>query len=191
MLSNIASEEENHIQAIMKKNCIWQAVISMAYGSQWDVRKEALWTLTNIVTKGTTRHVHSIANHHGIHALCYYLDSPRDVTVLLNVLEAIEKILKVDKINSPFKTTFCSRGGLEGLEKLLSHANDDVYELANKIMEAFFDWEEEEEDQNLVPTTIADDSAFQFGAPKQLFPEQGHSKMITQFDFGDNSNMEH
>ena len=54
--------------------------------------------------------------------------------------------------------------GLEKIEALQNHTNNDIYEKAMRILEQYFGLEDEE-DQNLAPGMDASGSQFTFGPP--------------------------
>jgi importin subunit alpha-2 len=62
--------------------------------------------------------------------------------------------------------TIESCGGLDAIEDLQQHGNEDVYNMAQGLIDVFFNAEEEEEVENLAPETQANDAGqnfFQFG----------------------------
>ena len=192
MLSNIAADNTTHKQAIITNSTIWKKVIEMAIHSAWEVKMEALWVVTNLITKGNDKQVHMVGSCGGIEALCNYIKAPRDLTVLQNVLDAIEKTLQLDqKVPShPFFETFWQYDLPDHLEELLNHTDKKVYDVAVYILTTYFKLDDDdEEDQNIAPPAVANDSAFAFGAPKELFPDCRSPKI--RFDFGDCTNMEH
>lgn len=93
-----------------------------------------------------------------------------DLKVITVCLEALENILKVGEAEKNLGHTgdenlyaemIDEAGGLEKIENLQSHDNNDIYQIAVKILENF--WAEEDEavanDENHAPQ-----SSFQFGS---------------------------
>ena len=62
--------------------------------------------------------------------------------------------------------------GMDKLETLQSHANDEIYQRAVKILESYFGLEDEEV-QGIQPQVAEDGSAFQFGGQGAGAPEGG------------------
>ena len=94
--------------------------------------------------------------------------------------QGIENILKLgeeDKEKSGAEMNDFSRlveeaDGMEKLETLQSHANDEIYQRAVKILESYFGLEDEEV-QGIQPQVAEDGSAFQFGGQGAGAPEGG------------------
>merc|ERR1712048_1038232 len=117
-----------------------------------------------------------------IRPLCDLLtvNDPKIVTI---ALEGLENILKVGEEES--KATgqpnaiaiFVSEAeGLNKIEDLQQHSNNDIYEKCIKILETYFGVEDEEEMSDLVPGMDGDQ--FTFSAPGTMNEHQ-------TFDFGD------
>jgi hypothetical protein len=62
--------------------------------------------------------------------------------------------------------------GLEKIENLQTHDNNEIYEKAVKILETY--WLEEDEDQNLAPGTEAA-QGYSFGARQAAAPPGGYN----------------
>ena len=94
--------------------------------------------------------------------------------------QGIENILKLgeeDKEKSGAEMNDFSRlveeaDGMDKLETLQSHANDEIYQRAVKILESYFGLEDEEV-QGIQPQVAEDGSAFQFGGQGAGAPEGG------------------
>ena len=70
-----------------------QHVIEMATSAEWEVRKEAIWVISNIATGGNANQVMSVVEAGAIDAVCRVL-SVNDTKMLLVALDAIDQILK-------------------------------------------------------------------------------------------------
>lgn len=108
---------------------------------------------------------------------------PRIVTVCLEGLENILKIGEADKENGQngginiYAQMIDDCEGLDKIENLQSHDNNEIYEKAVKILEKY--WVEEDEDQNPVDGGDANqgDGGFSFANGKPNVPPGG-------FNFG-------
>jgi hypothetical protein len=120
-----------------------------------------------------------------IKPLCDLLgvSDPRVVTV---ALEGLENILRVgDQLKklpgssgqNPYAQAVEDAEGLDKIEMLQEHQNEDLYEKAVQILEQFFDVEEGE-DQNLAPALDMAQGTYAFGAPQ---PQAGG---FNNFNFG-------
>jgi hypothetical protein len=111
-----------------------------------------------------------------------------DATILCATLDAIERVLDVsDRQGLTYGRIFDEYNGIESLESLQEHPSEDVYNKTIKIIETYFNTDEEE-DENLAPETT-DNGTFGFGAPspKQLFAGNAPADTMT-FSFGQVSN---
>ena len=95
-----------------------------------------------------------------------------------SALRAITQVLEVGEreANQAYDKLIDEYNGVEYLESLQEHADDEVYQTALRIIERFFG-DEDGEDENLAPATTAS-GTFAFGAPgfsstprKQLFQD--------------------
>ncbi len=57
--------------------------------------------------------------------------------------------------------------GLNKIEELQQHSNNDIYEKCIKILETYFGVDEEEEMANIAPEMAEDGNQFAFSAPTQ------------------------
>ena len=94
-----------------------------------------------------------------------------DARIVAVALEALENILKVGACDMQeggagaaniYAHLVDEAEGLEKIETLQHHPNNDIYEKAVKIMESYFGLEEEE-DQNLAPEIDERSGAYAFG----------------------------
>ena len=120
-----------------------------------------------------------------IKPLCDLLICPdaRIVTVCLEGLENILKVGEADKENGQngginlYAQMIDESEGLDKIENLQSHDNNEIYEKAVKILEKY--WVEEDEEQNLADGADANqgDGGFSFANGKPNVPPGG-------FNFG-------
>ena len=162
LISNIAAGNHSQITKLISRPDILSVVIQLVHSAEWDVRKEATWVLSNIATGGEDAHVHALVELGSINALVEII-SVADPKILLVVLDAIESILRVGcKTGRDYVGFVDECDGLDKIEMLQEHENEEVYEKAISIIEKYFGVEEGE-DQNLVPTVQGD--TFAFGLP--------------------------
>ena len=174
LLSNIAAGTKEQIGQLMSWNDIMTLVVDLVRDSPWDVRKEATWVVSNIATGGTDFHVQSLVEMGALTALCSILEC-NDSKITLVGLEAIESIFKVGDRSGKGETYIriaMEANGLDIIESLQEHENEDIYEKSVSIIETFFGVDDTAEDENLVPNTDGD--TFTFGVPN------GSNKMQDQ-----------
>lgn len=215
MLSNVVAVPECH-KKFIKATHLWPKVIEMA-GKDLNltVRYEAMWVLTNLITKGSLGKTFKLCNGYGtIAILVQYLCSTTDHALTTNVLEALDKILTVsdmDPSHDFMKQKFLDSEGLEIVEQLQLAKNFQVYKAASYILETHFDYvESEAEDQNIAPALAPDGQTFVFSERTQLVDEEkpaaalattttittpntnnkNNNSNIARVELGDHSNME-
>ncbi len=191
LASNIAAGTHDQITLLMQNTSLMFKLADIALNSTWEIKKEALWVLSNICTTGTDDHVKGLVQMSGLPPLAEVLSLKNaDATVLGATLDAIERILDVgERYNADYAKLFDECNGIDHLETLQEHPSNSVYQKTVKIIETYFG-EDEQDDENLAPATTAS-GTFGFGisSPKQLFPNEGHiaTTPIT-FQFGSVAN---
>jgi len=164
LLSNIAAGTHDQISAIMKTPRPLSLVVEAVKNAEWDVKKEATWVISNIATGGKDEHVMGLVELNAIEALCGVL-SVGDSKIVMIVLDAIEKILEVGvKVGKDYASLVDEAQGIDGIEALQEHANDDIYKKSISIIEKYFGVDEEQGDENVLPG-VGNDGQFVFGLP--------------------------
>ncbi|RLN55278.1 hypothetical protein BBJ28_00020096, partial [Nothophytophthora sp. Chile5] len=99
--------------------------------------------------------------------LCDLLEV-KDAKVVIVALEGLENILRVGEQQktgdlNEIATMIDEADGVNKIQALQYHANEDIYIKSMKIVESYFNGEEDAED-SLAPDTDANAQQFQFGA---------------------------
>lgn len=163
LLSNIAAGTKAQIGELMSKTAEMAAVIRASETEAWEIRKEAMWTLSNVATGGTDANIELLVELGGIGAVCGVLEMS-DARIVSIALEAVENILVAgDRMGRNYQCFVDEADGLDKIEGLQQHQNNDIYEKAVKIIENHFG-ADEVEDENLAPETN-EDGTFAFGLP--------------------------
>ncbi|XP_048230471.1 importin subunit alpha [Ricinus communis] len=176
-ISNITAGNVNQIQAIIDADLIGP-LIQLLQIAEFEIKKEAAWAISNATSGGTHEQIKYLVSQGCIKPLCDLLicPDPRIVTVCL---EGLENILKVGEAEKNLGNTgdanlyaqmIDEAEGLEKIENLQSHDNNDIYEKAVKILETY--WLEEDEDEALAPAD-ASQSGFHFGGNEVPAPSGG------------------
>ena len=169
------------LQAVIDANII-PPLVSLLGTAEFDIKKEAAWAISNATSGGTHDQIKYLVNQGCIKPLCDLLTCP-DPRIVTVSLEGLENILKVgeqekDVGNSGGINLYAryidEAEGLEKIENLQTHDNNEIYEKAVKILETY--WLEEDEDQNLAPGAEAGQN-FAFGSSQAAAPPGG-------FNFG-------
>jgi hypothetical protein len=167
-ISNITAGTAQQIEAVVKANLI-PPVVSILRQEQFDVQKEAAWVISHATSGGKPHQLRYLAEHGAIEALCDMLKC-NDPKIILVCMEAIENVLKVGQKDAEteagenkytVKVEEC--GGLDTLEHLQRHGNDDVYDKAVKMIQLYFG-EAAEGDSDMEPQVSAESGQFSFGS---------------------------
>ncbi|KAG7352750.1 heat repeat-containing protein [Nitzschia inconspicua] len=172
-ISNITAGNKEQIQAVIENNII-PPLIQLLTNAEFDIRKEAAWAISNATSGGNSQQIKFLVQQGCIRPLCDLLtvNDPKIVTI---ALEGLENILKVGEEES--KATgqpnqmaiFVSEAeGLNKIEDLQQHSNNDIYEKCIKILETYFGVEDEEEMAAVAPTM--EGNTFGFGMDQQQAP---------------------
>eukprot|EP01052_Picozoa_sp_SAG31_P005095 SAG31_NODE_219_length_19926_cov_4.297297_8_plen_554_part_00 len=155
-ISNINGGTRDQINAVFQNGLIPPLIETLSTGD-FDVKKEAAWAISNATCAGVPEHIRFLASQGAIKPLCDLL-SVQDPRIISVALEAIDNLLKVGQADAAgsdvnnYATLVEEAEGLDKLEDLQSHANDDIYQRAVKILEAYFGEEDEDDDtENLAP----------------------------------------
>ncbi|KAG9336889.1 hypothetical protein JZ751_003238 [Albula glossodonta] len=159
---------------------IFPVLIEILQKAEFRTRKEAAWAITNATSGGTPEQIRYLVNLGCIKPLCDLLTvmDSKIVQVALNGLENIlrlgEQEAKQDaKQNGSGINPYCGlieeAYGLDKIEFLQSHENQEIYQKAFDLIEHYFGVEEE--DANLAPQV--DENQQQYLFPQQEAPMEG------------------
>lgn len=150
MLSNIAAGNMDQVQVIINTPDLLPRILAqLSSSAEWDVRKEAAWVVSNIASGGSKAHVHRMVEQGAIRPLCDLLDVG-EVRMLQVAMEAIEAILKHSGEHD-YAKLIEECDGIERLEGLQEHENQEVYAKAVHLIEEYFNGEEEGDSENCAP----------------------------------------
>ena len=177
-VSNITAGNKDQIQAIVQANIVPPLIYLLAH-AEFDIKKEAAWAVSNATSGGTHQQISYLVEQGAIKPLCDLIvcSDARIVTVALEGLENILKVgeaLRADGAPNQYAQFIDEAEGLEKIENLQNHNNNEIYEKAMKILEEYFGLEDED-DQNLAPGMDAGGNQFAFEQP--MMPQGG-------FNFG-------
>jgi len=169
-ISNITAGVSEQIQSVMDANII-PPLVHLLEGAEFDIRKEAAWAISNATSGGTHLQIKFLVGQGCIRPLCDLLgvNDPKIVTIALEGLENILKVGEADAktsgMHNIMATYIAEAEGLNKIEDLQHHSNQEIYEKCIKILETYFGVEDEEELPALAPGM--DGEQFTFSAPGQ------------------------
>eukprot|EP00940_MAST-03C_sp_MAST-3C-sp2_P000608 g608.t1 len=164
-ISNITAGNREQIQHVIDQNLIPPLILLLSR-AEFDIRKEVAWAISNATSGGTPDQIKYLVRQNCIPPLCELLEVA-DVKIITVALEGLENILKVGELDAKSHDGVNQHGrfvqeagGLEKIENLQRHTDNDIYEKAIKILEMYFDVEDDE-DEDDAPANMG--STFGFG----------------------------
>ena len=127
-------------------------LVSLLAEGEFRIKREAAWAISNALSKGSHEHVDSLVRCMCIRPMCDMLVCG-DAKVVSILLEGIDNILKVgaakvalseQRIDNPYVPIFDECEGIEKLEALQHHENNEIYKKAMFILEEYMAAQDEE-----------------------------------------------
>ncbi|ELT97738.1 hypothetical protein CAPTEDRAFT_180032 [Capitella teleta] len=168
-LSNITAGNQHQVQAVIDAGLIPLIIHHLEKG-EFQTKKEAAWAISNLTISGRQDQVMYAVSQKVIPPFCNLLVA-KDTQVVQVVLDGINNILKAagDNVN-----TVCTEIeeclGLDKIEFLQQHENEEIYKLAYEILDNFFSGEDEGDDAAIAPAQTTE--GFEFDPSTQM-PEEG------------------
>jgi len=166
-ISNITAGNKTQIQAVIDANII-PPLVQLLSNAEFDIKKEAAWAISNATSGGTADQIRYLVNQGCIKPLCDLL-ACSDARIITVALEGLENILRIGEKESKSRGTanvyaaFVEEAeGLDKIENLQNHQNNDIYEKSVKILESYFA-AEEEQDNSMVPPIASGGQTYAFG----------------------------
>lgn len=164
-LSNITAGTNDQIQSVIDAGLV-QSIIDCLANGDFKTQKEAAWAVTNFTSGGSSEQVRLLCQAGAITALCNMLSCQEDRTLQV-LLDGIQNILihadKLDCLENAIDVIE-ECGGLDKIEGLQNSANDVIYQLAYRLVDTYFN--EEEDDavaEALQQPEQKEDGEFKFG----------------------------
>jgi hypothetical protein len=160
-ISNICADSQAHIQSVIESRLMERICEILKSGhADADVKKEAIWCVCNTVTVGSRFQVDILVKRFDfMTVLCDFIASSKDTKSLKTALDAIYTILvhgqsRTDDSFNAYTELLEEAGGLNTIEDLQQDQSEEIYQAAVRILENFFNCEEEEvappQNQNIV-----------------------------------------
>uniref|UniRef100_A0A023FMK6 Importin subunit alpha n=2 Tax=Amblyomma TaxID=6942 RepID=A0A023FMK6_AMBCJ len=167
-LSNITAGNNQQVQAVIDAGLIPMIIHHLSKG-EFQTQKEAAWAISNLTISGTKAQVSYLVEQGVVAPLCNLL-TVRDPQVVQVVLDGLNNILKI--AGTQFYAVASSIeecGGLDKIEALQNHENEEIYKLAYEIIDQYFS-DDVDEDPSLMPQSS--DQGYQFD-PNASIPTDG------------------
>uniref|UniRef100_A0A0N4ZAH5 Importin subunit alpha n=1 Tax=Parastrongyloides trichosuri TaxID=131310 RepID=A0A0N4ZAH5_PARTI len=146
-VSNITAGLESQVQAVIEAELI-PLIINLLDKGDHLTQKEAAWAISNVTISGNISQVRYLVDKGVIPPFCNLLGI-RDTQIVQVVLDGLLNILKKSHPYSERVATIIEEcGGLDKIEHLQNHENEDVYKLAFDIIDNFFSGEDDNDTCN-------------------------------------------
>jgi len=149
-ISNITAGPQEQIQSVIENNCLPPLIEVLANGD-FKSKKESAWAITNLTSGGSLEQIVYLCGSGVLKPFCDLLDINDEKAVclvmdgLMNILSTAAQQGEADKICELIEE--CE--GLDKIEALQSHENEQVYKKALAIITTFFAEEEKDNPKNL------------------------------------------
>uniref|UniRef100_A0A4W3JLW5 Karyopherin alpha 3 (importin alpha 4) n=1 Tax=Callorhinchus milii TaxID=7868 RepID=A0A4W3JLW5_CALMI len=136
-LSNITAGNQLQVQAVIDASLIPMIIHQLAKGD-FGTQKEAAWAISNLTISGKKEQVDYLVQQNVIAPFCNLL-GVKDAQVVQVVLDGLNNILKMaGEEASTIAEMIEECGGLEKIEALQQHENEEIYKLAYEIIDQYF-----------------------------------------------------
>lgn len=168
-LSNITAGNQTQVQQVIDAGLLPLIIQTLETG-EFQTQKEAAWAISNFTVSGRPDQVEVLVVCGTIGPFCKLLDV-KDTQVVQIVLDGLHNILKMAGDNSDAVATMIEEaGGLDKIELLQHHQNDEIYRLAFQIIDKYFSNNGENVCEEVAPQEV--DGQYEFNA-KESIPEEG------------------
>jgi len=172
-VSNITAGNDVQIKSVIESNVI-PPLINLLNSAEFDIKKEAAWAISNATSGGTPDQINFLVSQGCVPPLCELLEV-NDAKIVTVALEGLENILKIgDDLKdqnggeNPHALVVEQANGLDKIDNLQQHEDNNIYERAVKILEKYFG-AVDEDDAEVAPE-IGTDGQFAFGGPADTAP---------------------
>jgi HEAT repeat protein len=168
ILASIAAGQDELARILKTPDLLSLVLDQMSVSAEWDVNREAIWVVFYIATLGQHDDVMCLVRHGAVRPVCDVLGAgdPQSIQLAMDIMEAILKAMDVTELTQEARYLVEECGGVEKLENLQEHDNEDVYRRAVNILENYFDGEEVTESENVAPY-VTSLNTYSFGLPDE------------------------
>ncbi|KAJ5071787.1 importin subunit alpha-4 [Anaeramoeba ignava] len=145
ILSNITAGNQSQVISVIETPNLIQKIVEILNSDEFEVRKEALYSISNILANISFEQAKFLLDLDFISPICNLL-SFNDPPILFKCLSSILSILQFGELFYEEKNQFVSFieeiGGIEKIRILENHEISNINEIAQKIIEKYFNFEE-------------------------------------------------
>jgi len=178
-ISNITAGNTEQIQAVIDANII-PKLIDILQNGEFKIKKEAAWAISNATLSGIKQpnQIRYLVEQGCIKPLCDLLicGDNNIINISLDALENILKVGELDARDNPDNQNLMALqieecGGIEKINDLQGHENDEIYRKAYNIIDLYFS-DGDEEVANLAPTVNQNTGEYDFPMNTDQFAPQ-------------------
>ena len=141
--SNVTAGTKEQVSAFMEEPGLVKEVMhQLREAGSGSIREDAAYCITNVCKGGRKEDVQYLMNEHSFAGPLCELLQVHDVPMVLQALEATKHVLEADPV--AYAEILIEVGGMEIIESLQLHVNENVYRMAVSLMEKYFldrsDW---------------------------------------------------
>ncbi|KAJ1352151.1 Importin subunit alpha-4 [Parelaphostrongylus tenuis] len=144
-MPQLLSHQKDKINKAVLDAGLMPLIINLLSKADFATQKEAAWAVSNVTISGRPDQVEHMVNCGVIKPFCALLDC-KDPQIIQVVLDGINNILKMAGTGVE---AICAQieecGGLDKIEQLLSHDNEDIYKLTYEITDTYFNTNSDDE----------------------------------------------
>ncbi|XP_037959974.1 importin subunit alpha [Teleopsis dalmanni] len=173
-VSNITAGNQKQIQAVLDAN-LFNCIRHVLERGDFKSQKEAAWAVTNTTTSGSPEQIIDLLEKYSLLQPFTGLLNTKDARTVKVVLAGLSNIFalaeRVGNLES-ICLIFEEIGGLDKLEALQEHENEDVYKKAFALIDAYFSNGDDDPESEFAPQEV--DGKLQFSS-NQNKPEGGYT----------------
>ncbi|XP_053959095.1 importin subunit alpha [Anastrepha ludens] len=173
-VSNITAGNQKQIQAVFDAG-LFSNIRDVLQGGDFKSQKEAAWAITNTTTSGTPEQIIDLIEKYQIlKPFCDLLDAQDARTVKVVLMGLSNLFVLAEKLGSTENLCLMveEMGGLDKLEKLQEHENEEIYQKAFAMVDAYFGSNDEAE-AALAPQEV--NGTLEFNTAESSTPKGGFS----------------
>ncbi|XP_062901253.1 importin subunit alpha-3-like [Mobula hypostoma] len=167
-LSNVTAGNQQQEQAVISANLV-PPVVKLMENGDFATQKETAWVIANLANSGRKEQIDYLVEQNVIIPFCKLL-TLMDPQIIIVVLDGLSNIINTANDKTELIVNQIEEcGGLQIIEQLQLHENEEIYKLAYDILDQLT---AEEEDNTYVVTAKVQDAKLSFNSSTDD-PEKG------------------
>ncbi|XP_051888620.1 importin subunit alpha-3-like [Pristis pectinata] len=159
-LSNVTAGNQQQEQAVINANLV-PLVVKLMDNGDYATQKETAWVIANLANGGRKEQVDYLVEQNVIIPFCKLL-TLMDPQIIIVVLDGLSNIINTANDKTELIANQIEEcGGLQIIEQLQLHENEEIYKLAYDILDQLT---AEDEDNTFLVTTKMEDSKLSFNS---------------------------